>query len=279
MLIDLHCHSTASDGTLNPDELISHALSRNITMLALTDHDTVDGLALARLCAKNKLDFINGIELSCTWSGSCIHVLGYAFADDCAPLINKCNELKQLRLMRAEKIATNLAKLGFKDAFAGAKKYQDKNATNAPARPHFAKFLVEIGVVSSVQKAFDKYLANGKVGDVKQFWPSFIETMQLLKDSNALVSLAHPYHYKFSYAKLQRLVVEFVQLGGHALEIVNGLQNPEQIKELDKLAHKFNLSVSFGSDFHYLDKWSNLGLYQNYNSAQKPLWQLIADAK
>jgi len=275
MLIDLHCHSTASDGVFSPQELIHHALSRNITMLSLTDHDTIDGLAEARKYAHNKLDFVNGIELSCTWAKTTIHILGYAFANDCEPLIDKCNELHQLRWQRADKIAENLAKLGFKDALHGARNQQKLNSTNAPARPHFAKFLVEIGAVSSVQKAFDQYLASGKIGDVKQFWPHLADVMTLLKQSGALISLAHPYYYGFTHSKLLRLIIDFVQLGGHALEIVNGMQNPTQIMELDKLAHKFKLSVSFGSDFHYLDKWNDLGLYQNYHSAQKPLWQLF----
>jgi len=277
MLIDLHCHSTASDGVFPPQELVERAISQNIEILSLTDHDTIDGLEAARNAAAHKIILINGIELSCVWAGTTIHVLGYAFSDDCEPLIEACDELRKLRWQRSEQIAAQLAKVGFKDALSGAIKYQGNDSNTAPARPHFAEFLVEIGAVKDRQQAFDKYLAAGKIGDVKQFWPSFTQTMELLKKSDALISLAHPYHYGFSVTKLKRLVRDFVESGGDALEVINGMQNPEQIKVLVKIANEFNLSTSFGSDFHKPSNWSELGKYQSFAVLDNPLWSLISN--
>jgi len=273
MFSDLHCHSTASDGTLAPDELVKRAHFKGIELLSLTDHDTIDGLALARKTAQNKLKFINGIELSCLWGGSTIHILGYNFSDDCMPLKIACDNLRSLRWQRAELIAHRLEKIGVKDALIGAQKYQAEDTHNAPARLHFAKYLVELGKVKNVQHAFDKYLANGKIGDVKQFWPSLAVTMNLLHKSEALISLAHPYQYNFSATKLRSLIMEFTDLGGQAIEIVNGLQNINQIKELANLSLEFNLLASWGSDFHRLDNWSDLGLYQHHSYDVPSLWR------
>ncbi|AKX44134.1 phosphoesterase [Thiopseudomonas alkaliphila] len=265
MDIDLHCHSTASDGVLSPTELVQRAAAQGVKTLALTDHDTIEGLAEAQHAAKQcGIQLINGIELSCSWNGATIHILGYAFDSQHPAIIRVTQQMHQARWERAELISQRLAKKGFHDALAGAQAIQAElgDSQNAPARPHFASFMVQQGWVKDYNEAFRKWLGAGKVGDVKQHWPSFEATLQVLKEAEALISLAHPYHYNFTRTKRRRLVADFVEHGGHAIEVVNGWQPAEQIGVLSILTREFGLRASAGSDFHLPKSWSELGSYR-----------------
>lgn len=265
MDIDLHCHSTASDGALSPKALLARAKERGIKALALTDHDSTAGLAQAREAAiEQGITLINGVELSCTWGGATIHVLGYAF-DGAAPALEQAErDLFSGRWARAEEIDKRLAKLGMAGSLAGARAVQQTlgDSANAPARPHFADFLVQQGYARDRAEAFRKWLGAGKVGDVKQHWPSLEQVMHTLEQSRAWISLAHPYLYDFTRSKRRRLIAEFQQAGGHALELANGMQPPEQVGTLANLAREFNLLASAGSDFHAPGQWAELGLYR-----------------
>lgn len=275
MDIDLHCHSTASDGVLTPRELILRAAQQGVQTLALTDHDTIEGLPEAKQAAQDVgINLINGIELSCVWGGTTIHILGYGFALD-DPSINAATEaLHKGRWLRSEEIARRLAAKGIANALEGAQAIQATLGVslNAPARPHFAQFLVKEGHVRDHSEAFRKWLGAGKIGDVKQHWPSFADTMATLNKANALISLAHLYHYNFTRTKRRRLVQDFVSAGGHALEVVNGMQPAEQVGTLSILAREFNLKVTAGSDFHLPQQWSELGRYRAVPDDLTPLF-------
>ena len=275
MEIDLHCHSTASDGALSPATVVARAHERGVRVLALTDHDTIEGLPEARQrAAELGLQLVNGIELSCTWGGATIHVLGYGFALDAPAIEAAVKSLHTGRWARAEEIDRRLARVGFVGCLQGARAVQQElgDSGNAPARPHFAEYLVRAGFVADRAEAFRKWLGAGKLGDVKQHWPSLAEVLATLRAADAWISLAHPAQYDFTRSKRRRLVGEFVSGGGHAIEVVNGLQPAEQVGTLAILAREFGMLVSAGSDFHAPGDWSELGMYRPVPDDLPPLW-------
>ncbi len=275
MEIDLHCHSTASDGALSPATVVERAHERGVRVLALTDHDTIEGLPEAQQrAAELGLQLVNGIELSCTWGGATIHVLGYGFALDAPAIEAAVQSLHTGRWARAEEIDRRLARVGFTGCLQGARAVQQElgDSGNAPARPHFAEYLVRAGFVADRAEAFRKWLGAGKLGDVKQHWPSLAEVLATLRAADAWISLAHPAQYDFTRSKRRRLVGEFVSGGGHAIEVVNGLQPAEQVGTLAILAREFGMLVSAGSDFHAPGDWSELGMYRPVPDDLPPLW-------
>ncbi|SFE19626.1 hypothetical protein SAMN05216372_11130 [Pseudomonas straminea] len=258
-----------------PAEVVARAHERGVTTLALTDHDTLEGLDEARATASELgMQLVNGIELSCTWGGATIHVLGYAFDSDAPALRQAIAELHQGRWLRAEEISRRLALKGMEGALEGARAIQQAQgeSDNAPARPHFAEFMVRAGFVKDRADAFRKWLGSGKLGDVKQHWPTLDETLETLRQSNAWISLAHPWQYDFTRSKRRKLVAAFAAAGGHALEVVNGMQPAEQVGGLAILAREFGLMASVGSDFHAPGDWSELGLYRPLPDDLSPLW-------
>jgi len=278
MEIDLHCHSTASDGALSPATVVARAHERGVRVLALTDHDTIEGLPEAQQrAAELGLQLVNGIELSCTWGGATIHVLGYGFALDAPAIEAAVQSLHIGRWARAEEIDRRLARVGFTGCLQGARAVQQElgDSGNAPARPHFAEYLVRAGFVADRAEAFRKWLGAGKLGDVKQHWPSLAEVLATLRATDAWISLAHPAQYDFTRSKRRRLVGEFVSGGGHAIEVVNGLQPAEQVGTLAILAREFGMLVSAGSDFHAPGDWSELGMYRPVPDDLPPLWALF----
>jgi predicted metal-dependent phosphoesterase TrpH len=275
MMIDLHCHSTASDGALSPTGLVARAFEKGVQTLALTDHDTIEGLVEARDAAHAcGMQWISGIEMSCTWGGATIHVLGYGFALDAAPLLEAVEKLHSGRWLRAEEISRKLALKGMPGALEGARAIQQTlgDSANAPARPHFADFLVQEGYVKDRQEAFRKWLGAGKLGDVKLHWPTLEDTVRTLREAGAWVSLAHPLHYDFTRGKRRRLIAEYIAAGGHAIEVVNGLPPAEQVGTLSILAREFGLLASAGSDFHGPGTWSEIGVYRPLPEDLPPLW-------
>ncbi|RMQ95297.1 Phosphotransferase domain-containing protein [Pseudomonas savastanoi pv. glycinea] len=275
MNVDLHCHSTASDGALAPTALVARAYENGVRVLSLTDHDTLEGLEEARTAALSLgMQLVNGVELSCTWGGATIHILGYGFAMDAPALVAAIARLHDGRWLRAEEISRKLAIKGMPGALEGARAIQQElgDSGNAPARPHFADFMVRAGFVKDRAEAFRKWLGAGKLGDVKQHWPTLEETVGILRESGAWVSLAHPVHYDFTRSKRRKLVAAFIEAGGHAIEVVNGLQPAEQVGTLAILAREFGLLVSAGSDFHAPGGWSEIGSYRPVPEDLPPLW-------
>jgi len=276
MTVDLHCHSTASDGTLAPAAVVARAQAQGVRLLALTDHDTLDGLAEARQAADGLgLSLVTGIELSCLWNGATIHVLGYGLEPQAPALQQAVAALHEGRWQRARLIAQRLENKGMAGMLEAARAIQQElgDSGNAPARPHFAEALVRAGHVRDRGEAFHKWLGAGKLGDVKQHWPALEQTVSTLLDSGAWVSLAHPWQYEFSRSKRRRLVIAFAEAGGHALEVSNGMQPAEQVGSLAILAREFGLMATAGSDFHGPGQWSELGLYRALPDDLSPLWR------
>lgn len=269
---DLHCHSDQSDGILSPEALVSRAKAQDVSVLALTDHDTTAGIARARVQAeKEGLEIITGIELSSQWNGRGIHIVGLN-VDIQSPEIKAIVEKQtQRRQARAETIAKKLASMGIEGALEGARKHAGDAEI---ARPHFAAHLIEAGYCRTIQQAFNKYLGAGKPGDVKQLWPEFEEVIAPVVESGGIAVLAHPKKYNMTRTKLCAMVRDFVEAGGRAIEVVSGAQDARVTEDLAKIAQRFGLKASCGSDFHAPGSpWQELGKHSYLPSDVVPVWQ------
>ena len=253
VLIDFHTHTTASDGALSPRDLVALAAERKVGMLAITDHDTVAGyLAAARVLeaehpGAEALQLIPGVEFSCRWSGTTIHILGLGMDCEHSAMREGLELLNTARIERGKKIAQRLEALGFTGALEGA---LTEAGSSQLGRPHFSSWMVARGHVADHNQAFDKYLGQGKTGDVKAFWPELARVVQWIVAAGGAAVIAHPLKYKFTRMKLRRLVVDFMAAGGQGIEIASGHQTADQNAQLKRLATEFALEVSVGSDYH-----------------------------
>ena len=250
VLIDFHTHTSASDGALAPAELVDRALEQGVDLLAVTDHDTVAGYLAAADHYRGDpgaLRLVSGVELSCRWSGTTVHVVGLGLDTQAPSISTGLAKLDRARVERARKIDRRLQRKGFDGALEGARRHAGDSQLG---RPHFAAWLVEQGHVKDANQAFDRYLGQGKLGDVKAFWPELAEVTGWITESGGVAVLAHPLKYRFTRMKLGRLVKDFVAAGGEALEIVSARQTPDQVRSLCRLAREHDLEVSLGSDFH-----------------------------
>jgi predicted metal-dependent phosphoesterase TrpH len=250
VLIDFHTHTNASDGALAPAEMIDRAVARNIDLLAITDHDTVAGYrAAAGYYTQNpgKMRLIPGIEYSCRWSGTTIHILGLGFDSNHPAMREGLAVLGQARRERGVKIGSRLESRGFEGALPGALAVAGDSQLG---RPHFATWMVEQGHVADHNTAFNKFLGQGKIGDVKAFWPELAQVTQWIEASGGAAIIAHPLKYRFTRMKLRRLVIDFMAAGGSGIEVLSGHQTTDQTAQLKRLATEFELEASVGSDFH-----------------------------
>ncbi len=250
MTIDLHTHSTASDGDFSPAALVDLAHQNGVTVLALTDHDTLRGNteALVRANAYS-MRFIPGIELSTNWGKTCIHVVGLNVDPENAALKGKCEEIAELRTSRAAKIAHRLEALGIPDTLEDvhAKFPKVENISRA----HFARVLLARGIVKNEQQAFDRFLGTEAPAYVPTPWPNLEESLALIKGAGGMAVLAHPMRYKFkSKLSLDVLLEDFVKAGGVGIEVSSGSQSPAYSPICEAMARNYHLYASCGSDFH-----------------------------
>ncbi|MDE1462311.1 PHP domain-containing protein [Spartinivicinus poritis] len=280
MKIDLHCHSTASDGVLSPLALVQRAIEQKVEVLSLTDHDTVAGYQhLQGQAALSQLYLIPGIELSAVWSGVTIHVVGLGFSLDDPLLAGYLDQQQQARQQRAEKIAAKLAKRGFANTLEGALAVA-QGQSDLPAadvqigRPHFAKYLVSEGYVPDMATAFNRYLGAGKVGDVKSQWPSLAQVVDWITSMKGVAILAHPLKYKMTNTKLRALIKAFKAAGGEGIEVALAGQPQDATHFLAELSCQFELLASVASDFHGpFNRWIELGGAPPLPKQCKPLWE------
>lgn len=269
--IDLHCHSTASDGALSPEDLIRRAGEKGVTHLALTDHDTISGLEEASRAAQaTGISLVAGTELSCLWKSHTIHIVGLDFdiADkDMNAALERQNDN---RWRRARTITEKLSKLRIDHLL---EKATDKAGGDVPGRPHFARVLVEEGAVKDSAQAFKRYLGTGKAGDVKGFWPSLEEVVQWITSAGGIAVLAHPRKYKLTATKLRALTGDFRQAGGRAIEVSTSGQSSGDLGFLAELCRRENLLASQGSDFHFPGApWCELGAIMKMPDGLEPVW-------
>ena len=248
MIVDFHTHSLASDGALAPLELLRRAKAAGVQQFALTDHDTTAGyLAVRHTSEAGEVGLISGVELSCRWATTTVHVVGLNFDADAPEMVAMVEQLTQAREERAQKIATRLAGVGIDGALEGAKAIASESQIG---RPHFATWMADTGAVDSVTQAFDKYLGTGKIGDVKMFWPPLSDVVQAITRAGGVAILAHPLKYRLTGMKLRALINDFKVAGGGAIEVLNGRQPETDLKRLSQLAEGNGLMCSVGSDFH-----------------------------
>ncbi len=246
--IDLHCHSTISDGLYPPEALVAHAHKQGVKVLALTDHDDISGLSIARCEAEQLgMQFIDGVEISVTWKKRTLHIVGLKVDPNNAALKAVLAKVKQSRLERAKLMAEGLDKVGITGSFEGV---QAIAGNSIITRTHFARFLVKNGHVRNNKAVFKKYLVKGKPGFIDQQWMSLEEAVTLIKDSGGTAVIAHPGRYGLGMVNMHLLMHEFKSYGGEAIEVVTGSHTPSQYDQFAKIAHRFSLKASLGSDFH-----------------------------
>lgn len=254
---DLHCHSTASDGTLSPSDVVKRAVAQGVNVLALTDHDTIAGLAEAkRQAIESGIELISGVEISTQWGTHNIHIVGLNFDINNHNLNDFLAEQTQLRDMRAREIGEKLQKIGIENAYNNARLLAGGGGVT---RAHYARYLVQIGKVSNDSQAFKKYLGQGKVAYVKTEWSSIPTAIEIIHGAGGKAVLAHPLRYKMTNRWVKKLVSDFCAWGGDAIEVVGSGQMPNQREFLARLAQEFGLSASVGSDFHFPCGWVELG--------------------
>lgn len=250
MTIDLHMHSTASDGTLSPTELMRFAAECGCNTVALTDHDTAAGVSEARSEAHRLgIRFIAGIEVSSLWGGRSIHVVGLGIDDTNPVLTRKVREFEVSRTRRAAQIAEKLAALGIPGMLEKAMAFAE-NKLNV-SRVHFALALLEAGAVKNQQEAFDRYLGDGKPAYIMAPWPTVVEAVDLIHTAGGIAGMAHPgrYHFKNDWT-VDELMKDFAAAGGEAVEVISGSQQPDFTPRCLAWAREYKLLVSTGSDFH-----------------------------
>jgi predicted metal-dependent phosphoesterase TrpH len=260
MKIDLHCHSTYSDGSLTPLELLKKAEQKGIKILAITDHDNID--AHHELATINtSIQLITGVEFSSYWQKTGIHIVGLYVNIHSRTLTAAIKKQQSARDHRAKIISKKLEKLGLKN---GYEQIKSKHPNRQIGRPDFAELLVSTGICKDRNQVYKKYLGAGKIGDVKNQWLDYQEIIAVIKRAGGVAILAHPLYYKLSNSKLNRLLQDFKKSGGQALEVINGYQNPDLTQYLIKLAQKYDFKASMGSDFHVPNRWCHLGCDSAY---------------
>jgi predicted metal-dependent phosphoesterase TrpH len=272
--VDLHMHTTASDGELSPAQLMQAAALAGIKTLAVTDHDCIDGLAEARqTSAELGLQLIPGVELSSRWGAHDIHVVGLG-VDTADPQFQAHLSAQMARRKeRAIKIGERLEKLGYLQCYEKAAAIAPQGI---PARPHFAQILVKQGICKERKQAFQRYLAASKPAYVKTQWPELAEVVGWIRQAGGVAVLAHAGRYKLTRSKLERLVMAFSEAGGQALEVSVATHSPEMVQQLADLTIKFELYASQGSDYHGPSmRWVQLGKMPPLPSRCRPVHRLF----
>ena len=274
--IDLHCHSQASDGELTPSALVQHAADHGITHMALTDHDTIAGLPEARAQAQALgIHLINGVELSVSWENKTLHIVGLNFAADHPAMTQLLQELQNIRQQRAEAIAKKLERLGVKEPLSRALALASKGQIT---RPHFARLLIEDGLVTDMKQAFKRYLGAGKPAAVKTQWIDLPRAVDTIQQAGGLAVLAHPLRYNLTASWRERMYQAFVDAGGDGVEVSAGPSQQAHDMELStRAALRHKLLASMGSDFHaHEQRWIPYARLHPLSTQLTPIWTRFA---
>ena len=268
--VDLHTHSHHSDGLLAPEDLVALAAQRGVRLLALTDHDTTAGCAVAAAaCAACGVHFVPGVELTCQWRGREIHVVGLD-VDTLEPgLVAHLADMAQRRQRRLATLCERLARAGLDGAgIAGAV----RAAKPVPTRTDIARELVRRGLATDVAAAFERWLAPGRPGHASADWPELDTAVQRISAAGGHAVLAHPHHYKLSNGALRELGTAFRATGGTAVEVSLAGMGPNAASRAASLARHCGLAGSVGSDFHEPGlPWRPLGRFAKLPDGIVPL--------
>ena len=266
-----------SDGTLTPEVLAKRAKANGVELWALTDHDEIGGqhqaIAAARALA---LPYLTGTEISVTFAGETVHIVGLGFDPDDADLVQGLHNTRGGRHQRAMEMSDSLAKAGIHGAFEGALRFVGN--PELISRTHFARFLVESGVCRETPEVFRKFLTEGKPGYVPHRWASLRDAVGWITGAQGVAVIAHPGRYNFTANEEYALFTEFKAHGGRAVEVVTGSHTRQEYVKYAETAKEFGLAASRGSDFHSpTESRTDLGTLPFLPGELTPVWELLAD--
>lgn len=247
-MIDLHTHSTASDGSFSPENLLTYAKEKGISVLALTDHDTIDGLEEAEQAAQELgIIFVPGVELNINWPTGEFHLLGLGLQENFAPLEKELLALQESRMNRNKEIIEVMQKAGFPIDFESL---SERFQTKSLGRPHIAQYLVSIKKAKNVQDAFDRYIGKGRPYYIGRKGLDLDKAISVIKEAKGLPVLAHPMSLYVSWGKLGPVLHDLRERGIMGLEAWHPGARMSECQRLDELGRKLDFFITAGSDFH-----------------------------
>ena len=270
--IDLHCHSNVSDGLLAPAAVVARAAANGVDALALTDHDDVSGLMAAQAAAAEAgLTLINGVEISVTWGGQTVHIVGLRIDPAHPALAEGLHGIRLGRIERAQRMGDDLARAGIAGAYEGA--YDGATNKQMVGRTHFARWLVEQGHVPDIRTAFKRFLTRGHPGYVEHEWTSLENAVGWIRASGGMAVVAHPGRYAFNARQLHLFLDAFRALGGEGIEVITGSHHPSEYEKFAELARAFGFKASRGADFHAPGEGIDIGRLPALPYYCQPVWQ------
>lgn len=271
--VDLHCHSTVSDGALTPAAVAARARVNGVDVWALTDHDEIGGIAEAREAAHALgMRYVTGVEISVTWAGRTVHIVGLQVDETNENLVRGLAGTRSGREHRAHDMAAQLAAVGIPNAFEGALKYVGN--PDLISRTHFARYLVERGVCPDTAEVFRNYLTEGKPGYVPHRWAALKDAVGWIRGAGGVAVVAHPGRYDFTDLELDAFLNEFKQFGGAGIEVVTGSHTPDEFVRFAEVARRYGFLASRGSDFHAPgESHTDLGTLPALPATVVPVWR------
>ena len=272
---DLHCHSVISDGTLTPEILAERAKANGVNLWALTDHDELGGQQRAKAAASAlSLDYLAGVEISVTWMGQTIHIVGLGIDADHVGILEGLRRTRDGRGTRAKLMGEQLLKVGIPGAYEGALHYAGNH--ELISRTHFARFLVEQGVCKDTEHVFKNYLVEDKPGYVPHMWAKLDDAVAWIKAAGGVAVIAHPGRYNFNAMQMDELYKHFKDIGGLGIEVITGSHSPDQYLTFGKIAQQYGFLASRGSDFHDPDESHiDLGTLPHLPEHLTPVWSVF----
>jgi predicted metal-dependent phosphoesterase TrpH len=273
---DLHCHSTVSDGSLAPEALAERAHQNGVELWSLTDHDEVSGQHRARDAALALgMPYLSGTEISVTFAGKTVHIVGLGFDIDDAALTAGLAATRGGRRERAHQMAAGLAQVGIADAFEGALRYVGN--PELISRTHFARYLVDSGVCPDTHSVFRRYLTEGHPGFVPHRWARLGDAVGWITQAGGVAVIAHPGRYGFTPTEEYALFTEFIAHGGRGVEVMTGSHSAAEHIRYADTALEFDLLASRGSDFHAPgESRTELGSLPDLPGRLTPIWEALA---
>jgi predicted metal-dependent phosphoesterase TrpH len=272
---DLHCHSVISDGTLAPEILAQRAKANGVELWALTDHDEVGGQDRALAAARAvDLPYLTGTEVSVTFLGITVHILGLGFDHRAPALVEGLRQTRGGREQRARDMSDDLARVGIPGVYEGALKYVGN--PELISRSHFARYLVEIGVCKETNEVFRKYITEGKPGFVPHRWASLRDAVGWITGAGGVAVIAHPGRYAFTANEEYAFFTEFKALGGQGIEVMTGAHGLADVVKYTEFCSEFDMVASRGSDFHSPEESHiDLGKLPDLPGSVTPVWSLL----
>jgi len=273
---DLHCHSVVSDGTLTPEVLAARAHANGVELWSLTDHDEIGGQhRAAKAALQLGMKYITGTEISVSFAGQTVHIVGLGFNPDDPDMIAGLHRTRGGRNERAQEMSDQLAKVGIHGAYEGALQFVGN--PELISRTHFARFLVESGVCKDTHEVFRRFLTEGNPGFVPHRWASLKDAVQWIRDGGGLAVIAHPARYGFTANEEYALFTEFIGHGGQGVEVVTGSHSTQDAIKYADVAREYKIAASRGSDFHSPDEsHTDLGTLPWLPGDLTPVWELLS---